>query len=211
MHSVPRGEKPMDERVDIELNGTVKAVDSYLDKKPRNENPKDSSATPDSKIQRTVKILGGLVILVLIMLFAHIYRGGTNLSPEDLKGIRTDVANLEKGLWTLEEKITFLEASGKEMQKSILGAKRSRETISASLKDLSREIGQFEKRIESIEGKRKAQTTKEYYEVRPGDTLYRISQQYGISLDELLRLNGLAPDHLLRPGQKLIISGGSSH
>ena len=201
----------MDERVDMELNGTVKAVDSYLDKKLRNENQKNSSATPDSKIQRTVKILGGLVILVLIMLFAHIYRGGTNLFSEDLKGIRTDLANLEKRLWTLEEKIAFLEESGKDMQQSILGAQRSRETISANLKELTQEIGQFEKRIESIEGKRRAQTTKEYYEVRPGDTRYSISQKHGISLDELRRLNGLAPDHLLRPGQKLIISGGSSH
>jgi LysM repeat protein len=201
----------MDEEVDIELNGTVKAVDSYLDKGPPNETPRNSSETVDLKFQRTVRILGGSVLLVLLILFAHIYRGGTNLSPEDLKGIRTDLANLEKRLWTLEEKITFLEESGKDMQQSILGAKRSRETISGNLKDLSREIGQFEKRIESIEGKRREQATKEYYEVRPGDTLYRISQKYGISLDELRRLNGLAPDHLLRPGQKLIISGGSSN
>jgi len=201
----------MDEQVDIELNGTVKAVDSYLDKKLRNGNPKDSSEKLALKFQTTVKILGGLVLLMLIILFAHIYRGGNNLSGEDLKGLRTDLAHLEKRLWTLEEKITFLEARGRDMQQSILGAERSRETISASLKELNQEIGQFEERIESIEGKRKAQTTKEYYEVRPGDTLYRISQKYGIALDELRRLNGLAPDHLLRPGQKLIVSGGSSH
>jgi len=161
----------MDEQVDVELNCTVKAIDSYLDKKPRKENPKDSSETVDLKFQRTVRILGGLVILLLIMLFAHIYRGGTNLSPEDLKGIRTDLAHLEKRFWTLEEKFTFLEGSGKDMQQSILGARRSRETITANLNELTQEIDEVDKRIESIEGRRRVRATKEYYEVRPGDTL----------------------------------------
>jgi LysM repeat protein len=201
----------MDEEVDIELNPTVKAVDSYLDIEPRNETPKDSGETLVSKFQRTIRILGGLVLLLVIILFAHIYRGGNNLSPEDLKGIRTDLAHIDKRLRTLEEKITLLEERGKDIQPSILGAEPSRETVSAKLKELDQEIGQLDKRIESIEGKRRAQTTKEYHEVRPGDTLYGISQKYGISLDELRRLNGLAPDHLIRPGEKLVISGEGTH
>jgi len=201
----------MDREVDIELKPTVNAVDSYLDKEPRDQTPKNSSETLISKFQRTVTILGGLVLLLLILLFAHIYRGGDSLSPDDLKDVRADLAHLEKGLLTLEQKITNLEESGKDLQQSILGAERSREAISANLKELNQRIGQFEKGIESTEGKRRAQTKKEYYEVRPGDTLYGISQKYGISLDALRRLNGLAPDHLIRPGEKLIVSGDSNH
>jgi len=199
----------MDEEVDIELNPTVKAVDSYLHKESRSETPKESGETLVAKIQRTMRILGGLVLLLLIILFAHIYRGGDNLSPDDLKDVRADLAHLEKRFLTLEQKITFLEESEKGLQQSMLGAERSREIISSNLEELNQEMGRFEKRIESIEGRRRAQTTREYYEVQPGDTLYGISQKHGISLDELRRLNGLAPDHLIRPGEKLIISKDS--
>ena len=199
----------MNENVDQELNETIKAVDSYLEKEARNETRKSSRATRDSKSQRTMQVLGGLVLLVLIILVARTYRSGNNLSLEDLNGVRADLAQLEERLGTLEGKITFLEKSGKDLQQSILGAERSGESFSADLTRLTQEIGQFEKRIASIEEKKRAQSTKEYYEVRPGDTLYRISQKYGILVDELRRLNGMTSKHVIHPGQKLIIPQGS--
>ena len=195
----------MEEKVDTDLSGTIKAVDSFLEKEARNETRKNSRATRDSKSQRTTQVLGGLVLLVLIILVARTYRSGNNLSLEDLNGVRTDLAQLEERLGTLEGKITFFEKSGKDLQQSILGAERSGESFSAELTRLTQEIGQFEKRIASIEEEKRAQSTKEYYEVQPGDTLYRISQKYGILVDELRRLNGMTAQHAIYPGQKLII------
>jgi LysM repeat protein len=102
-----------------------------------------------------------------------------------------------------------LEENGKDMQQSILGIERSRESLSADLTELAQKIGQFEERTTSAEEKTVSQNERRHYEVRPGDTLYRISQKYGISVDELRRLNGLAPDHVIHPGQKLIIRRGN--
>jgi LysM repeat protein len=50
-----------------------------------------------------------------------------------------------------------------------------------------------------------AQRTATTYVVRAGDTLYRISQQTGVSVSELRRLNGLASD-LIEVGQVLRLS-----
>ena len=44
-----------------------------------------------------------------------------------------------------------------------------------------------------------------YHKVKEGDTLYRISQTYGLSLDELRRLNKLGPTAVIYVGQELII------
>lgn len=41
--------------------------------------------------------------------------------------------------------------------------------------------------------------------VRSGDTLFRIARRYGVTLAELLGLNRLSADAILRPGQRLFI------
>lgn len=43
----------------------------------------------------------------------------------------------------------------------------------------------------------------QYHLVRKGETLYRISRQYGLSVETLLRLNGLGPKSVIQAGQKL--------
>ncbi|MBN1106304.1 MAG: LysM peptidoglycan-binding domain-containing protein [Deltaproteobacteria bacterium] len=42
-----------------------------------------------------------------------------------------------------------------------------------------------------------------YHEVQTGETLYRISRTYGLSVDELMRMNNLAPGDPIRQGQRL--------
>ncbi len=45
-----------------------------------------------------------------------------------------------------------------------------------------------------------------YHQVQPGETLYRIAKKYGISLDELCRLNQISKEQAIKPGQKLLVS-----
>jgi len=44
----------------------------------------------------------------------------------------------------------------------------------------------------------------EMHTVQPGDTLFSIAKRFGLSLQELKRLNHLASDHV-KPGQKLVV------
>ena len=46
------------------------------------------------------------------------------------------------------------------------------------------------------------------YTVRQGDTLWKISRQTGMSVPDLVRLNGLGNPDVIRPGQELRTSGG---
>lgn len=51
--------------------------------------------------------------------------------------------------------------------------------------------------------------TGETIEVQPGDTLYRLSRKHQVSLDELMRVNGLTSPNL-KPGQKLVLPPASA-
>jgi membrane-bound lytic murein transglycosylase D len=46
------------------------------------------------------------------------------------------------------------------------------------------------------------------YVIRPGDSLWRIAQQHGVRLGDLMRWNNLSPSATLRPGHKLVIRSG---
>jgi len=46
--------------------------------------------------------------------------------------------------------------------------------------------------------------------VKEGEFLYPIAQAYGITLDELLALNGLTAESIIQPGQVLIIRRATS-
>ena len=48
--------------------------------------------------------------------------------------------------------------------------------------------------------------TDQYHEVKAGETLYSISRRYGVSVENLRRINKLAEEAFLHPGQRLKIS-----
>jgi LysM repeat protein len=48
--------------------------------------------------------------------------------------------------------------------------------------------------------------TSQYHIVKKGETLYRISVNYGISVDKLLELNSMTKDSVIQPGQKILVS-----
>jgi LysM repeat protein len=45
-----------------------------------------------------------------------------------------------------------------------------------------------------------------YHIVSRGETLYGISKKYGISVDEIRRLNNMDPNSVIHPGQELSIT-----
>ncbi len=57
-----------------------------------------------------------------------------------------------------------------------------------------------------VETPEKKATTEKYHEVKPQETLFGIGRTYGLTVDELRRLNNMGPADMLRSGQKLKVS-----
>jgi membrane-bound lytic murein transglycosylase D len=66
-----------------------------------------------------------------------------------------------------------------------------------------------QKKTDITAEKKKAPAVKaeaRYHKVLPGETLYRISLRYKVSVKELRRLNKLAPNEPIYTSQKLLVS-----
>lgn len=180
----------------------------------------DSAARvrPLFKVKRRTLIFGGVGILLLIVLTVLFFRGGSELTTKDLAALQVRVDLLEKRLTRLEQaemKLAKLEKQGKGLQQFVRDVKRSGEFLGLRLDKLTQKIDVLENSLASVPARSKAPYAvqrrplslgkRRTYEVRSGDTLYKIAQKYGISVEELCRLNEISPDQIIYPGQKLLV------
>jgi LysM repeat protein len=71
---------------------------------------------------------------------------------------------------------------------------------------LERRVKELQKSISELKTPATPNTAKgQYHEVRQGDNLSVIAQEYGMTVQELCRLNGITPQTIIRPGQMLLI------
>jgi len=144
------------------------------------------------------------------------------------------------GLEGMVKKIELLETRNRELQKSVADMNQAEKLLSRRVDQLSQVVDELQNSMTtrsatieappSEQGKPTATTEKGYYpeapstitrmpfslpknryhEVRPGDTLYSIAQQYSLTVDELCRLNDMTPRQVIHPGQELLVAPGGN-
>lgn len=162
-------------------------------------------------------LLGGVGLIILIaIIFAFLFKG-EGVSEGDLESITDGLDRIEKRLSKLEEievKTKAFEKQIKELQNSISELKRFKTSSERNLEALSQKIKQnLEKKTTSTNLQKKSEAILsessakggQYHIVKKGDTLYRISQRYGLKVDELRRINNLKPSDEIFPEQKLLV------
>jgi LysM repeat protein len=159
-----------------------------------------------------------VMVLILIILVVLLFLGGKEAPSEDLSLIQARLNRIEARIKTagaLENRIQQIEEKEKEVRQSLLKTDLS---IRALKGDLNQIIEAFEasqkkkppvpKKVEAPKAAVKAstpQTEKGYHLVSRGETLYRISKKYGISVDDLRRINNMDQNAPIHPGQKLLV------
>jgi len=152
-------------------------------------------------------ILGILLIFVFVGSILYLLsklRTGGEPSPLQLR------------VTALEQKITGLEKQLGELQGKV--------STSGPDPALLQRVDVIAQKVEALEKQKQStaepkakpstapkpavSTEKQYHTVQKGDTLYRISKKYGISVKDLRKLNNLSGDQSLRTGQKLLVSPG---
>lgn len=154
-----------------------------------------------------------LLVLVGILIAAVL---AAMISFSVAKRAGSDTKLLQMKLAAFEEKISSLERQISDLQ-GRTGATSVDPALLQRIEDLARKVEGLEKRpqppaaTEAKSAPRKPAVTgeKRYHTVQKGETLFRISKNYGITPETLRKLNNLSQDQPLRTGQKLLVSSGN--
>jgi LysM repeat protein len=136
--------------------------------------------------------LAGALAVVVIFLIAGFFLRTSNVDPViKLRSLENRVKQLENR----SDRIDWIEAKLEQIEE-----KNKQFT---TFMDTFRKL-ETPPKISTAQTPEK-QTRAVYHEVVAGETLYGISRRYGLTVDELRRLNKLEPEATIYPEQRLLI------
>ena len=163
-------------------------------------------------------VLLGLGFFVMVFLFIVFLSKTTDIAS------KTEILNIEKRMALLEErlgkiveideKLILLDTQGKKFELFVDRFDRFETSMSLKMEIINNELYASQKKGTKAAERKKPERTKIskkithpiYHEVKAKETLYQISRRYGLTVDDLRKLNRLTPEAVIHPGQKLIVS-----
>lgn len=209
----------MDQNQDMEMQEMMEELAEDLGRnRKKDENLGGGSISSGFMHQGRPMIIGALCILILIAFFTIFFGNRNKASKKELKSITVKLEQMEKRLISLDgivKKTAHLEDQIKGLRKSISNLDRSRSSLKGRQDKLAKRIDRLQKMKipvaaktdppRTVQKRPDSQVKKQYHIVRRGETLFQIAKKYGISLNELLRLNNITKSHIY-PGQKILVS-----
>ena len=164
------------------------------------------SRLKDKKNRLLYAIVAALILLFVISTVLILYHLSGRVTE-----MRDHIVSIEKKAVDLEKRQTEDHGQLTQLDRKLTAFSNS--PAMKAIETLPPRVSILEKQLESIHVRQKVTTVrskpiqkKQYYEVKEGDTLYRISRKYGLTIDELLKMNNLHEGEPLRVGQKLVVS-----
>jgi LysM repeat protein len=154
-------------------------------------------------IYAIVATLLSLFVISTVLIFYHL--------SGRLTEMRKRIDNVEQKTVNLEKQQTEHHAQLTQLDGKLTAFSNS--PTMKEIKTLVPMVNLLEKQLESMHVRQKVTTVrskpihkKQYYDVKEGDSLYRISRKFGLSVYELLSMNDLHYDEPITVGQKLVVS-----
>jgi hypothetical protein len=144
------------------------------------------------KLPRQALSFWGVRVVLLVVVFPFLFGCDNGESKEELSFINARLDQVEEKLTRLggiEKRLAQLE--GTEQKIAHLGSLIEKLELSISEMNRLFTSGTEEER---------------YHEVRQGDSLFKIAQKHGITVEELCFLNKITSKTVIRPGQKLLVA-----
>jgi len=167
--------------------------------------PKMSGKIPLSRFG-----VGFLTLLILLMLLFARHRSTV---------LENRIGALEKSVKNFEEMVDKRGAQVPEQAQTFQQFKerfdRSEAALTSRMDQIVINLNSLQKQMPKV-GTQKTETSKtakvskkttgnQYHIVKPGETLYQIGPQYGLTINKLRQLNKLGDGDTIYPGQKLVV------
>jgi LysM repeat protein len=183
----------------------------------KKDHSQDFGSNTSKRSLKPYLFLGAGLIGLAVLLILFFPTSRSTQSANQLKMLEGRVKNIEDRLFALEG-IEKRLAQGEEKVSRVDGLEKK-------LAHMEQQIADLTKMTERAPAPKAQKTTKpapttdqtaqtapeaRYHQVRAGETLYSIARHYGLKVDELRQLNKLAPNAVLHPGDKLVVSRGKN-
>jgi len=126
------------------------------------------------------------------------------VTSDQLKKFETQLYQLEERLLWQDEKIDSLQFTTEANNQVTYQMPQQAVEIEVAPQPV-----EVKKKEKSLKPKEQTHDQKgiayRYHQVRNGDTLYRISLTYGVSIKDIQQLNRMSPEDSIHPGQRLLI------
>ena len=162
----------------------------------------------DSQMPLILAIAGGLVLIVFILIMLP----NDNSKNDELQ---KQIQILTEGLKKCETRLIDLE----KMTSPSTDLEPLQNRLENLEVNLPLRLENIEKKLDVIQKKRVAKPrtvktkvkskTAVYHQVKAGETLFSISQQYKVNVKTLIRINKLSAGGTIQPSQKLLIKAGN--
>jgi LysM repeat protein len=161
------------------------------------------------KSQKQFLVFAAVAVLILILASALLFKAHDRAVKVEINTVHLKLTTLEMGVSRLEEEVN-------ELRQFVSERKEVEIRPTPKIDALSKRMDRLEKKITALASAPQAsappsqkttpQAKARYHEVRRGETLFRISKDYGLTLEQLCRLNQITPQTPIQPGQKLLVS-----
>jgi hypothetical protein len=167
--------------------------------------PKMSGKIPLSRFG-----VGFLILLILLMLLFN--RHQSTVLENRISALEKSVKNVEE---MVDKRMGQVPEQTQTFQQFKERVDRFEAALTSRMDQIVTNLNSFKKQMPKV-GTQKTQTSKtakvskkttgnRYHIVKPGETLYQIGPQYGLTINKLRQLNKLGDGDTIYPGQKLVV------
>ena len=191
-------------------------TDKYVDEEIQDFSQADYGEDPSGILGHknlTPFIIGGIAMVAIVILLVTFLSGPDEEANDvQLRSLEVKMQQLEKRLPADGSVDQALERINRLEQKlSVVSEnfERSNSVLAAQIDQLTKELSALH--IESVQPSQPVATDRasakpRTHQVRPKETLWGISRQHGLTVEQLLKYNNLGANATLQPGQILKLS-----
>ena len=155
-----------------------------------------------------VWVVAGVVVLAVVV-FVFIAGGGDG--GRQLAALEERLLRMERNILSLDDisqRLSALEKDASNAKALMVRLERLETSFAKKMNEMDEKISQMTRRSSVEAAAQKpappaAKAADGYHTVQKGETLYSIGKRYGLTADQLKKLNALGKDSLIQPGQKL--------
>ncbi len=160
----------------------------------------------------------GFLILAILLILLFTRSRSTTVNDKVL-ALENRVTKLEEGLAKFEaidDRVAQIREQAQTFEQFKERFDRSEASLMLRMDHIAKNLDSMQKQMgKSSARKTKSSTTatvskktagNRFHTVKPGETLYKIAPQYGLTVEKMRRLNKLADGAIIHPGQKLRVS-----